>query len=209
MTIDFIIDDRGIRKKYDSLVKIINKPTYVEIDNNKKMNSVTWMLPLDQFSEFGKYGGCDYIKIYGKRAKKWHPHPADVFVIIGKYIKVPEHLFGALKYASETINIEQLFVPDEYAEKYFKTGEKSLALVTGSCASITISAITVQFVIDMIDKYSSKNSKFLIEDFRKEYDRRINDYLCKDGITDDIPWFDNKYFEEPDNYYIGDEICKN
>lgn len=207
--ISFTIKDEGVRKKYDSLVKIIGKPTFLETDQDKIMNSATWMSKLDKFNEFGKYGGCDYIKILGNRAKKWHPHPADVFVIIGKYINVPEHLFGPIKFASETINIEQLQIPIEYANKYYKSGVKEIALVTGSCASVTISAITVQFVMDMINKYKNDTQKSieLYQEFRNEYDRRIDDYLCGDGITDKIEWFNNEFFEEPNKYDIG-ERCK-
>ena len=208
--IDFTIENKSIRKKYDSLVKILGKPTYIEINSDKYMKTATWMEPLENFTEFGKYGGCDYIKIHGYPSKKWHPHPAEVFLIVGKYIDVPEHLFGPLKYASETINIEQLFIPSKYYNQYFKTGKKELALVTGSCASVTISVITIQFVIDMINKYKNDKTKSLelYKEFRNEYDRRINDYLCGDGITDPISWYDNSYFEEPDNYYIGDERCR-
>lgn len=209
--VDFTIENKYIRKKYDSLVKIIGKPTYIEINNDKYLKSATWMEPLEKFTKFGKYGGCDYIKIHGYPSKKWHPHPAEVFLIVGKYMSVPEHLFGPLKYASETINIEQLFIPSKYYNEYFKTGKKELALVTGSCASVTISVITLQFVIDMIKKYKNDTGKSLelYDEFREEYDRRINDYLCGTGITDKISWFKNSYFEEPDNYYIGDKSCKN
>ena len=117
-------------------------------------------------------------------------------------------MLGPLKYASETINIEQLFVPDTYAEKYKNTGEKDVALVTGSCASITISAITVQFVIDMIAKYKDEyKSLELYDTFRNEYDRRIHNYLCGRGIEDPIPWYDHTYFGEPEIYNIGDDKC--
>ena len=166
------------------------------------------MSPLNNFHDFGKYGGCDYIKIHGEPSKKYHPYPAIVFVIIGKYINVPDMLMGPLKYASETINIEQLFIPKRYSEKYYNTGVKELALVTGSCASITISAITLQFVIDMKEKYKSvEKTDKLYKIFRDEYDRRIHDYLCGKGITDKIDWFDNKYFKEPSIYNIGNDKC--
>ena len=167
------------------------------------------MSPLDNFHGFGKYGGADFIKIYGNPSKKWHPHPANVFLILGKYMFVPEHLFGPLKYASETINIEQLFIPKKYSMKYYNTGEKELALVTGSCASVTISAITVQFVIDMIDKHKNNiKSLELYDEFRNEYDRRIDDYLCGRGITDNISWFNHNYFGESETAYLGKEICE-
>ncbi len=77
------------------------------------------------------------------------------------------------------INIEQLYVPIKDAEHYYNTGEKRIALVTGSCASVTISAITVQCVMDLINKYKNYNFNTVNEDlyrtFRMEYDRRIDE----------------------------------
>lgn len=202
------IQDNMVKSKYQDLVSRIGKPTYQEKCSANNMKSATWMSPLHNFHDFGKFGGCDYIKVMGKPAKKYHPHPAIVFLIVGKYMKVPDHLMGPLKYASETINIEQLFVPDSYAEKYFKTGKKDIALVTGSCASITISVITVKFVEDMIQQYQNQYECLsLYETFRNEYDKRINDYLCGKGITNPIPWFDNKFWGEPEIYDIGEDKC--
>ena len=204
-----IIENKMVSKKYNKLVDILGKPNYIEFDGKHLLNSATWMSPLNNFNDFGKYGGCDYIKIHGYPSKKYHPYPAKVFLIVGKYISVPEHLFGPLKYASETINIEQLFIPKKYIDKYYDTGIKELALVTGSCASVTISVVTVQFAIDMIQKYKDTTNKCLelYEEFRNEYDRRIDDYLCGRGITNSIPWFDPDFFEEPTIYNIGEEKC--
>ena len=203
-----VIKEPLVKQKYNELLAILGKPTYLETNGNI-MNSVTWMSPLDSFNDFGKFGGCDLVKLSGHISKKYHPHPANLFVIVGKYIHVPEHLFGPLKYASETINIEQLFIPINYAQKYYETGVKEIALVTGSCASITISAITVQFVIDMIHNYKEPIDKSLelYDTFRAEYDRRIDDYLCGRGITDPIEWFDHTYFGEGDTAYLGNDIC--
>ena len=204
------IKSKLVKQNFDNLVSVLGKPTYLEKDADNNMNSSIWMSPLDKFNDFGKFGGCDYIKISGHISKKYHPYPANVFIIVGKYINVPDNLLGPIKYASETINIEQLFVPIKYAEKYYETGVKDFALVTGSCASITISAITVQFVIDMIKKYKNYNgdSLELYEKFRNEYDRRIDDYLCGKGITDPIDWFRPSFFNEGEKAYLGDEKCK-
>lgn len=203
------IENSSVKDKYNSLVGILGNPNYLEKDGKNNMNSATWMSPLNSFNDFGKYGGCDYIKILGNPSKKYHPYPADVYLIAGKYINVPEHLFGPIKYASETINIEQLVIPQKYAEKYFNTGKKEIALVTGSCASITISVITVKFVMDMIEKYREEKHRCLdlYEIFRREYDRRIHNYLCGKGITEPIEWFDPTFFDEPSNYNIGKK-CK-
>ena len=202
-------NNKQVQDKYNSLTKILGKSTYTEIENNKVFKSATWQTPLDKFNDFGKYNGCDYIKIEGNPVKKYHPHEAIVYLIIGKYIKVPDNLLGPLKYASETINIEQLFVPVSYQKKYAKTGVKDVALVTGSCASITISAITVQFVIDMIEKYKDTTKCLeLYDEFRNEYDARINSYLCAGGIKNPIKWYDPKMFNESSNYYMGVDKCK-
>ncbi|VVU94382.1 hypothetical protein CPAV1605_104 [seawater metagenome] len=204
------IQNPTVKKKYNSLTKKLGQPTYLEKNQKNNLKSATWMSPLNNFNDFGKYQGCDYIKIEGFPAKKYHPHPAIVFLMIGKYVQVPEHLLGPLKYASETINIEQLFVPKKYQDKYQKTGKKDYALVTGSCASVTISAITVQFAIDMINKYKNQKSKCLelYQEFRNEYDRRINDYLCGKGITNKVSWFDPKLFDEEEKMNIGKEKCE-
>ena len=203
------IPNKMVKDKYNSLVKVIGKPSYVEKCRGNNLHTATWMSPLHKFHDFGKFGGCDLVKIHGKPSKKYHPHPAIVFLIVGKYMKVPEHLLGPLKHASETINIEQLFVPEKYAEKYYNTGAKEVALVTGSCASITISAITVKFVEDMITQYQEQTECLaLYEVFRNEYDRRIDDYLCGRGITDPIPWFDPSFWDEPEIYNIGNDKCQ-
>ena len=142
--------------------------------------------------------GLDVVTISNRVYKKLHPYKAPVFVTAGKYLKVPDYLLGPLKYASETINIEQLEIDDKTNSHYQETGEKLHALVTGSCASITISAITVKFVEDMCRKYSTY-AKFervpfaeLNRKFRAEYDRRVGAFLCGRGIRPRIPWFKNK-----------------
>ena len=175
------------------------------------MLSAQWEQKRNEYDSEKKYGGLEFIKIYFYETYKWHPFPAVVFVVAGMYMEVPEHLLGALKYASETINVEQLFVPDIYANKYFKTGKKTMVLVTGSCASVTISAITLQFVKDMIRKHQNNTNKSLElhDEFREEYDTRIKNYLCGKGLPNNMKWFDPEFFGESNYYYIGDDKCKN
>ena len=123
---------------------------------------------------------------------------------------VPDNLIGPLKYASETINIEQLQVPKPINDHFEETGEKLASLVTGSCGSITISAVTVKFVEDMINKYQNievANPLDLFDEFRNEYDKRIHNYLCGRGIEEPIPWYDHTYFGEPEIYNMGDDKC--
>ena len=88
-------------------------------------------------------------------SKKVHPYPAIVFVIATKLLHVPDNLLGPLKYASETINIEQIQTNKTINNYYARTGKKLKAKVSGSCASITISVITLKFVEDMVEKYSN------------------------------------------------------
>lgn len=195
-----IFNSIRVKSKYKELVKYIGEPIYTETDKRNIIKSVTWQSPLKEYNGQGKFGGLDYIKLSGHIAKKQHPIPASVFVIVGKYINVPEHLFGPLKHASETINIEQIFVPKVYNDVYGETGEKEVALVTGSCASITISSITLKFVEDMIEKYKNNidiNSLDLYPEFRNEYDSRVQNYLCGGGIVPEMDWFSPELFGEP------------
>ena len=127
--------------KYEKLLLLLGEPTLVETHKNFYTESVTWKDELDNENfKYGKYNGLDYIRLNGYVARKNHPIPAPVYVIVGKYINVPEHLYGPLKYASPTINIEQIYIPKKHNLHYEKTGIKNVSLVTGSCASITISS---------------------------------------------------------------------
>lgn len=207
---NIIFKDEKVRYKYKTLEKILGIPPFIETNDNLFTESVTWRLNFDD-NEFiyGKYNGLDYIRLNGYIAKKNHPLPADVFVIVGKYINVPEHLYGPLKYASPTINIEQIYVPQKHILHYEKTGIKNVSLVTGSCASITISSITIKFVEDMIEKFKDNMDTTLdihIK-FRKEYNLRILSYLCGRGIKPVIPWFDPLNFKEDEIYNTGSDVC--
>ena len=197
-----------VQDKYYNLVEHIGKHSNVELDNDGFVHSISWQSPLDKFVTPGKFGGLDLVKLSGYIARKYHPVPAPCFVIVGKYMNVPEHLMGPLKYASETINIEQLFVPKKYNDKYEKTGEKEVALVTGSCASITISAITLKFVMDMIELFRDNTEEDLNIQFREEYDKRVLNYLCGGGVKPEIEWFTPLFFGEEEVYNGDFKECK-
>jgi len=181
--------------KLQELIQIMGNPNLVERENNN-LHSVTWK----------NNSNLSYVKLFNKPAKKFHPIPAVVFVIVGKHLLVPDKLIGPLKYASETINIEQLFVSEKAQEHYFETGEKLEMLVTGSCASLTISAITVAFVEDMVNQY--KDTKLtdleLMSIFRKEYDDRIRNYLCGKGLKP-ISWFKPEDYNETSTFTMNQE----
>ena len=205
-----IFKNEKVRFKYRELEKILGTAPIIETNDNLFTESVTWRLDFnDQQFIYGKYNGLDYIRLNGYIARKNHPLPADVFVIVGKYLKVPEHLYGPLKYASPTINIEQLYVPEEHILHYEKTGIKNLSLVTGSCASITISAITIKFVEDMIERFKDNmdTSLDIHIKFRKEYNLRVLSYLCGKNIKPVIPWYDPINFKEDAIYNTGSDVC--
>jgi hypothetical protein len=214
-------DNKKVNDKYNLLFKQIGSPTYVEISANNVLNSVTWMSPINNY-EAGLFNGdsitskdgLDYIKLNGFVGRKHHPIAADMFVVSGKYIDVPQELLGPLKNASETINIEQLAVPPLLNNEFGKTqqhSKKGKSLVTGSCASVTISTITIKFVEDMIAKFNNgelDNQTDLYRNnlFKTEYDKYILQYLCENQEPN-IKWFNPKDFGEPKSMDSLDQ-CK-
>lgn len=205
-------NNQQVQEKYDSLVNHIGLQTQTEKDNNNNVISATWMSSLDNYQK-GLYSGntcsysqkgLDYIKLNSNIGRKYHPIPADMYVIAGKYMNVPDVLLGPIKYASETINVEQLQVPkllNNNFGKSVKHGNKGKVLVTGSCASVTISALTVDFVENMINKFNKNEFANLslaeLHDlFRIEYDNALLKYLCE-GKEPNIKWFNPLDFGEP------------
>tara|TARA_B110000908_G_C10264915_1_gene462811 strand:+ start:4355 stop:5077 length:723 start_codon:yes stop_codon:yes gene_type:complete len=199
------------KNKYKTLVTKLGNPTTISRDfKTDDVIYVEWKLNRSK-NKYGHFGNLDMIQLRNDEAIKRHPEPAPVYIIVGKYINVPDNLLGPIKYASETINVEQLFVPIKTNQHFKDTGIKKVALVTGSCSSVTISAITIHFVEDMIKKY--KNRKTNIEElndiFRKEYDTRILNYLCGKGIVPDVEWLSPSDFGEENIFNGNFEQCKN
>ena len=214
-------DSEKVNNKYYSLINQIGSPTYVEMSANNVLNSATWMSPLNNYDaglfngdSITSKDGLDYIKINGFVGRKHHPIAADMYVIAGKYIDVPDILMGPLKHASETINIEQLEVPSLLNKEFGKTQnhkEKGKSRVTGSCASVTISAITVKFVEDMIEKYhngelDNQSDSFRNGYFKEEYDKALLKYLCEKE-EHSISWLNPEDFGEPKSMDSLDQ-CK-
>lgn len=196
-----------IENKYSDLTNYIGLPTYYEVDNAINLNSVTWMAPLDNYAPGyidGIVNGLDYVRMNGLVGRKHHPIAADMYIIAGKYLQVPQRLLGPLKFASHTINIEQLSVPVELNNDFGKTdshNKKGKSLVTGSCASITISAITVYFAEKMIELYNKGVFNKLSEHqmniyFRSKYDKAILGYLIEEKEPN-ISWFNPENYGEP------------
>ena len=174
------------KQKAVEIGRLYGKPDIIENDSSGNILSVTWK----------DIEGHKFVTVHNQVFKKYHPYPANVFVVTKRLIHVPEHLLGPLKYASETINIEQIRAHSAENMKYYKKGIKGRSLVSGSCASITISAITLKFVEDMCKKYKDPkqvpNPLKLYKEFRKEYDQRVKDYIDGKGIKPPISWYPNK-----------------
>ena len=94
---------------------------------------------------FKNIDGFDLVRIVDSNTNKLHPYPAKIYVEGSMYFPVPKSMVGALKMASPTIMIDELN-----------------QLVTGKCASLSIAAATVQFVIDAVNGVSPPT--------REEYD---------------------------------------
>ena len=169
------------QETYKDLVSKIGKPNKICKSSNGITEYVIWQDDYNavETHKTNRIGGLDFLKITNYHARKWHPKPANVFIIAGKYLQVPDHLLGPIKFASETINVEQLYVESSSNEEFGKTGNKGKVLVTGSCASIDISTVTVAFVEKMIAKHKDNLNVNveLHQEFKDEYDRIINNYI--------------------------------
>lgn len=224
--------NENAQNKAIELEKALGKPTYVCMNNSNMNNSdmnnsnveyVMWRQDLEtQSFKRGFYHGLDMIKVMDSNHRKLHPAVAPSYVIAGKLINVPDILVGPLKFASPTINIEQIYVPIGDNDKYIKEGGKDLkenvdmgnnetkeynndtsfknkmSMVTGSCASVTISAITIMFVENMIKEHGDKNisevNEKLYQAFRDKYNVALINYF-KDKTLNGL-WFDGTKFGE-------------
>lgn len=172
---------------YKKLKSHLGEPTLIEMNKNGKITKTTWNRKI----------GLDGIEYHFSKKYKWHPYPAHVNIYAFKYLNVPEDLIGPLKYASETIKIDEIDIPYKYSKLYHKSGKKLRAKVTGSCASVLISAMTIKFVEDMVKKYKNvkkDSNRFtsLYDLFRNEYDSRIKIYIDTKEVNPPIPWLKNK-----------------
>lgn len=132
---------------------------------------------------FKNIDGFDFVRIVDSNTNKLHPYPAKIYVEGGLYFKVPHEMVGKLKQSSPTIIIDELN-----------------GFVIGKCASLTIAAATLQFVIDAVNGDAPAT--------REEYDKRLRK-IIDDGKTDpEIPWWENKLNEsvilEKEDSDIGD-----
>ena len=159
----------------DFVKKLIDKfgtPDYVEKNpTTDEAYSATFM----------DIDGFDFVRIVDSNTNKLHPHPAKIFVEGGMYFKVPHEMVGKLKEASPTIMIDELN-----------------GWVVGKCASLTIAAATVNFVMDAVNGNTKPT--------REEYDRRIESIMNKQ--KPDISWWENGLNEAKTHFVYQQNVVK-
>ena len=130
-------------------------PDVMEKQDYGRVRSATWY----------HVDGFDSLMVEDENTTKYHPIPGvQVYVYGMKKLVVPKELVGPLHKASETIKIDQL--KNE---------------VTASCASTTICAVTLNFVMDCIAGKA--------EPTIQEYDKRVLS-VAEDGKLDpDFDWW--------------------
>ena len=144
----------------DFVLKLIDKfgrPSYIEkCPMTNEAYSVT----------FKDIDGFDMVRVVDSNTNKLHPYPAKIYVEGSMYFPVPKGMIGALKMASPTIMIDELN-----------------QLVTGKCASLSIAAATVQFVIDAVNGVSPPT--------REEYDKRLMSIIDDNKLVPEITWWED------------------
>tara|TARA_Y100000592_G_scaffold25302_1_gene39847 strand:- start:5233 stop:5805 length:573 start_codon:yes stop_codon:yes gene_type:complete len=139
------------------LVKEFGLPDFIEKNHRTNEGYAVVFKDID---------GFDFVRVVDSNTNKLHPYPAKIFVEGGLYFKVPQNLVGDLKEASPTIMIDELN-----------------GYVIGKCASLSIAAATIQFVIDVVNGNAPAT--------REEYDKRLLK-IIDDGVLDpDIPWWED------------------
>ena len=155
----------GPRDYAIKLIDVFGEPLYVEKNPaNGSAGSIT----------FGNIDGFDTVRVVDANTNKFHPYPAKVFVEASLFVTVPRELIGALKLASPTILI------DELTQK-----------VTGRSASLTISAVTLNFVIDCINGTATAS--------RQEYDRRVKRVIDDEVLDPEFSWWSDTLREMKSN----------
>ena len=158
----------GPRDYAIKLIDFFGYPMYVEKNpTNGLAGSIT----------FVNIDGFDSVRVVDANTNKFHPYPAKVFVEASLFMTVPRELIGALKLASPTILI------DELTQK-----------VTGRCASLTISAVTLNFVIDCVNGIATAS--------RQEYDRRIKRVVDDNVLDPEFSWWSDTLREMKSNRFL-------
>ena len=151
----------GPKNFVTKLIDAFGAPKYIEKDpTTNEAYSVTFM----------NIDGFDLVRVVDSNTNKLHPYPAKIYVEGSLYFTVPKNMVGPLKAASPTIMIDELN-----------------QLVTGKCASLTIAAATVQFVIDAVNGMAPAT--------REEYDRRLRRIIDDNVLDPQISWWEDNLNE--------------
>ena len=151
----------GPKNFVTKLIDAFGTPKYIEKDpTTNEAYSVTYK----------NVDGFDLVRVVDSNTNKLHPYPAKIYVEGSLYFTVPKNMVGALKASSPTIIIDELN-----------------QLVTGKCASLTIAAATVQFVIDAVNGVAPAT--------REEYDRRLKRIIDDNVLDPKISWWEDNLNE--------------
>ena len=151
----------GPREFAQKLMDKFGAPDYVEKNPETGEGYSVTFLDID---------GFDIVRIVDSNTNKLHPYPAKIYVEGGLYFKVPHDMVAKFKLASPTIMIDELN-----------------GLVIGKCASLTIAAATVQFVIDGVNGDAPPT--------KEEYDKRIRKIIEDKKVEPEITWWNNELNE--------------
>ena len=140
------------------LQTVLGQPDVVEKQDYGRVRSATWY----------NADGFDSLMVEDENTVKYHPIPGvQVYVYGMKKLVVPKDMVEPLHKSSETIKIDQL--KNE---------------VTASCASTTICAVTLNFVMDCIAGRSQPTIS--------EYDKRVLSVAEDNKLDPDFDWWPDK-----------------
>jgi len=171
--LSFVSD--SLKNQYFNYLEYLGEPSYIERNNLKSITSFLYMNDLILKSELGKFKGLDYIKLNSYLNYTHHPKVIFNNITVGKYIRIPERLYGSILYSSPTFSIEQLNVPREFNDHYKNSGRHKFVLLKCECNTVKQGAFGIDFIQKMIMKYKSEkkiNEKLNIL-FRDEYDKKM------------------------------------
>ncbi len=167
-------ENDALKSQYNQYLQYFGEPNYLERNNLNNITSVTYMQNLMLKSELGKFKGLDYIKLNSHINYTQHPKVIFNNITVGKYIRIPERLYGSILYSSPTFSIEQLNVPREFNEYYKNYGKHKFVLLKCESNSLQQGVFSIDFILKMIMKYKSeKISEKMNILFRDQYDKKM------------------------------------
>ena len=146
--LSFVSD--SLKNQYFNYLEYLGEPSYIERNNLKSITSFLYMNDLILKSELGKFKGLDYIKLNSYLNYTHHPKVIFNNITVGKYIRIPERLYGSILYSSPTFSIEQLNVPREFNDHYKNSGRHKFVLLKCECNTVKQGAFGIDFIQKMI-----------------------------------------------------------